>query len=59
MVNQIETNVWFQRKEEEKFLKKEGIAHGNKLTTLEKLRIMGVCSIQEPSFTQVLHSLKK
>ena len=27
MVNQIETNVWFQRKEEEKFLKKEGIAH--------------------------------
>ena len=27
MVNQIETNVWFQRKEEEEFLKKEGIAH--------------------------------
>ena len=27
MVNQIETNVWFQRKEEEDFLKKEGIAH--------------------------------
>ena len=27
MVNQIETNVWFQRKEEENFLKKEGIAH--------------------------------
>lgn len=27
MVNQIETNVWFQRSEEEKFLKKEGIAH--------------------------------
>ena len=27
MVNQIETNVWFQRKEEEGFLKKEGIAH--------------------------------
>ena len=27
MVNQIETNVWFQRKEEEDFLKNEGIAH--------------------------------
>ena len=27
MINQIETNVWFQRKEEEAFLKKEGIAH--------------------------------
>ena len=27
MVNQIETNVWFQRKEEETFLRKEGIAH--------------------------------
>ena len=27
MVNQIETNIWFQRKEEEAFLKKEGIAH--------------------------------
>lgn len=27
MVNQIETNVWFQRKEEEEFLRKEGIAH--------------------------------
>ena len=27
MVNQIETNVWFQRKEEESFLKTEGIAH--------------------------------
>lgn len=26
MVNQIETNVWFQRKAEEAFLKKEGIA---------------------------------
>ena len=27
MVNQIETNIWFQRKEEEAFLKKEGIVH--------------------------------
>lgn len=27
MVNQIETNVWFQRKAEEDFLKKEGIVH--------------------------------
>lgn len=27
MVNQIETNLWYQRKEEEAFLKKEGIAH--------------------------------
>ncbi len=27
MVNQIETNVWFQRKEEEDFLKNEGIVH--------------------------------
>ena len=27
MVNQIETNVCFQRKEEEEFLRKEGIAH--------------------------------
>ena len=27
MVNQIETNVWFQREAEEEFLRKEGIAH--------------------------------
>ena len=27
MINQIETNVWFQRKDEELFLKQEGIAH--------------------------------
>ena len=27
MVNQIETNIWFQRKDEEAFLKKEGIVH--------------------------------
>lgn len=27
MVNQIETNVWYQRRDEEEFLRKEGIAH--------------------------------
>ena len=27
MVNQIETNVWYQQKDSEDFLKKEGIAH--------------------------------